>query len=184
MTRIVLLFKKKLEMELSGNTVLPTIADSLLSSEGFRNAVCLFINKQQAKIRAKEEAEEDFRKLSDAQKESIREALPRQESTVVKLIKAALVRLSEYNQEYFDSEEQLSKANQNKEYYDIPLRVLMTLPGTHPIIQRKNNHYNNRIANTIYGCRRISSIYVQARPRKGAGAAAERSAHDDPRSRL
>ena len=112
-------------MQLFGNAVLPTIADSLLSSEGFRNAVCLFINKQQAKIRAKEEAEEDFRKISDPQKESIRAALPRQESTVVKLIKAALVRLSEHNQQYFDSEEQLSKANQNKEYYDIPLCVLI-----------------------------------------------------------
>ncbi len=91
-----------------------------MSSGGFRNAVCLFINKQQAKTGAKEEAEADFRKLSDQQKESIRAALPRQEeSTVVKLIKAAaaLVRLFEYNQQYFDAEEQLSKANQNKEYY-------------------------------------------------------------------
>jgi hypothetical protein len=139
---------------------LQIVCSTLLSSGGFRNAVCLFINKQQATIVAKEEAEEDFRKLSDPQKESIRAALPRQESTVVKLIKAALVRLSEYNQQYFDSEEQLSKANQNKEYHDIPLCVLITLPCTHPIVQRKNKHYKNRIANTIHGCRRISDFHI------------------------
>ncbi len=94
------------------------------------------------------------------QESTVVKLCPRQESTVVKLIKAALVRLPVYNQQYFDSEEQLSKANQNKEYHDIPLCVLITLPCTHPIVQRKNNHYKNRIANTIHGCRRISDFHI------------------------
>ena len=114
----------------------PAIADSLLSSGGFRNAVCLFISKQQITSLAKEEVEEAFHKLSSPQKDSIRAALPRHESTFVKLIKAALVRLSEYNQQYFTSEEQFSMANRNKEYHNIPLSVLMTLQPTHPITKR------------------------------------------------
>ena len=56
---------------MSGYTGLPPIVDSFLSSGIFRNAVCLFINKQHAKILAKEGAEKDFRNLSDLQKESI-----------------------------------------------------------------------------------------------------------------
>ena len=60
---------------------LPTIADSLLSSGGFRNAVCIFISKQKTISLAKEEAEEAFHKLCYSQKDSVRAALPRQEST-------------------------------------------------------------------------------------------------------
>ena len=145
---------------MSGYTGLPPIVDSFLSSGIFRNAVCLFINKQHAKILAKEGAEKDFRNLSDLQKESIRSALPRQESTVLKLIKASLVRLAEYNQLYFTSEEQFSKANQNSEYRDIPLGVLITLPSTHPIIRRKNNNHTNTVENTIHGCRRIADFHL------------------------
>ena len=139
---------------------LPAIADSLLSSGGFRNAVCLFISKQQITSLAKEEVEEAFHKLSSPQKDSIRAALPRHESTFVKLIKAALVRLSEYNQQYFTSEEQFSMANRNKEYHNIPLSVLMTLQPTHPITKRKNNNNKNRVADTIHGCQRIADFHL------------------------
>jgi hypothetical protein len=65
------------------------------------------------------------------------------------LIKASLVRLAEYIQQYFTSKEQFMKANQNNEYRDIPLGVLITLPSTRPIIRRKNNHYMNTVENTI-----------------------------------
>ncbi len=94
--------------------------------ENSETQFCPFINKQQAKILAKEgaAAEEDFRKLGDLQKESIRAALPRQESTVLKLIKASLVRLAESIQQYFTSEEQFSTANQNNEFRDIPLGAI------------------------------------------------------------
>ena len=138
----------------------------------------LFINKQQVKILAKQGAEEDFRKLGDLQKKPIRAALPRQESTVLKLIKASLVRLAEYIQQYFTSEEQFMKANQNNEYRDIPLGVLITLPSTHPIIRRKNNHHMNTVENTMHGCRRIADLHLACgapRPPAPAGVAPSRS---------
>ena len=60
----------------------------------------------------------------------------------------------------FTSEEQFSKANQNNEYRDYPLGVLITLPSTHPIIRRKNNHYTNTVENTLHGCRRITDFHL------------------------
>ena len=70
------------------------------------------------------------------------------------------MRLAEYNQLYFTSEEQFSKANQNSEDRDIALGVLITLPSTHPIIRRKNHHYTNTVENTIHGCRRIADFHL------------------------
>jgi hypothetical protein len=89
----------------SSHVGLPPIVDNWLSTQSFQNAVRLFINKQETRILAKKEAEEDFCKLSDPEKESLRAAFPRQESTFVKLIKAALVRLSKENQPCFASVE-------------------------------------------------------------------------------
>ncbi len=85
------------------NCRLPTIVDIFFGTSGFRNAVGLFITKvQQAENLAKKEAEKELCFLIESEKESIRNVLPKQESTVVKLLlSAALEYLSEYNQPYF-----------------------------------------------------------------------------------
>jgi hypothetical protein len=94
----------------------------------------------------------------------------------LKLIKASLVRLAEYIQQYFTSKEQFMKANQNNEYRDIPLGVLITLPSTRPIIRRKNNHYMNTVENTMHGCRRIADFHLACgAPHPPAGVAPSRS---------
>ena len=128
----------------TNSRLLPTIVNNFFSSSGFRNAVGLFITKQQAENLAKEEAERVFCTLNESEKESIRNTLPKQELTVVKLLSAALELLTEYNQPYFTSN--LSKANATcKEYTDISLRVAITLDPGHPIIRRKNSNQSKQL---------------------------------------
>ena len=143
----------------TNSRLLPTIVNNFFSSSGFRNAVGLFITKQQAENLAKEEAERVFCTLNESEKESIRNALPKQELTVVKLLSAALELLTEYNQPYFTSN--LSKANATcKEYTDISLRVAITLDPGHPIIRRKNSNQSNNVACNTYGCQRIADFHL------------------------
>jgi hypothetical protein len=77
----------------------------------------------------------------------------------VKLLKAALVRLSGCNQPCFTSDEQFRKANPNTAYSNLSLNMVITLDSRHPMIQRKNNERKNNVASKIHGCQRIADFY-------------------------
>jgi hypothetical protein len=142
------------------NSELPYIAEKFLSSGAFLNAVSIFITKQQAESLAKDDIVKEFRCFTELEKESIRAALPRNESTIVKLLKAALVRLSGCNQPCFTSDEQFRKANPNTAYSNLSLNMVITLDSRHPMIQRKNNERKNNVASKIHGCQRIADFYL------------------------
>ena len=68
----------------TNSRLLPTIVNDFFSSSGFRNAVGLFITKQQAENLAKEEAERVFcTTLIESEQKSNRKTLTKQELTSV-----------------------------------------------------------------------------------------------------